>query len=164
MMPGTKTKKQPKKNPVGKTSTKKATSGRSKQTVKKKPPAKKAVKTVVKKTSKTSVSVKEVAKKTGKKKDTSNGERKYVLDPVLVINNAHTMHEQLMALINAKKNVVIDASAVEMADTSILQLLLAFVKKLHAEDLKVTWINPSNELLSRAKILDLTEKLGLTGS
>lgn len=150
-MPKTKTKKQPKKKSVEKTSTKKAVAGRNKQMVKKKPSVKKGVKTAVKK----------AGKKPGKKSGASNGERKYVLDSVLVINNAHTMHGQLTALINAKKNVVIDASAVEMVDTSILQLLLVFVKKLHAENLKATWMNPSNEFLSRAKILDLTEKLGL---
>ena len=152
-MPKTNTKKQPRK----KTSTKKV------------------VKTAVKKTSKTPVSgkvsrktsgkkvTKKNSKKTSKKSSASNGERKYVLDSVLVINNAHTMHGQFMALINAKRNVVIDASSVEMVDTSILQLLLAFVIKLHAEDLKVTWMNPSNELLNRAEILDLSEKLGLAG-
>lgn len=136
-----------------KTKTKKRVAGRKKRTIKKKSSVKKVVKATVKKTGKTS-----------KKKDASNGKRKYVLDSVLVINNAHTMHEQFIALIKTKKNVVIDASSVEMVDTSILQLLLAFVKKLHAEDLKVSWMNPSNELLSRAEMLNLTEKLCLTES
>ena len=95
-----------------------------------------------------------------KSKSKSKGERKYVLDSVLVINNAATMYGQLNALLEANMDISIDASSVEMADTSIMQLLLAFVKKLQTNDLKVTWRNPSNELLSRAAMLDLTDELG----
>jgi len=130
-----------------------------------KSPAKKSVKNAIKKSGKTSDQKKKALKKSGNKKtDASTGERKYVLDSVLVINNAQTIHGQLTALINAKQNIVIDASSVEMADTSILQLLLSFVKKIHTQNLKVRWENPSHELLSRAEMLDLKERLGLAGS
>lgn len=129
----------------------------------KKSHASKAPKKKVKKKAAKKVTKKVAKKKAAKKsaKNASGGERKYVLDSVLVINNAHTMHGQLSALINTKKNIVIDASSVEMADTSIFQLLLAFVEKINENNLKVTWMKPSKELISRADMLDLTEKLGL---
>lgn len=130
--------------------------------------AKKSVKKTVKKTAKKSGKTngvkKKAAKKTAKKKsDSAGGERKYILDSVLVINNAQTIHGQMTALVKAKQDIVIDGSTVEMADTSILQLLLAFVKKIQADGKKVTWMSPSSELISRAEMLNLKDQLGLTG-
>lgn len=135
---------------------KKSTAGKKKRAAGKKSSVKKKAGKAVKKSSEAPA-----GKKTEKKEGGSGGERKYTLDSVLVINNAQTIHGQLNALVDAGKNVVIDASAVEMADTCVLQLLTAFVMKLQAEDLKATWLDPSSELLSRAKMLDLSEKLGL---
>jgi anti-anti-sigma regulatory factor len=144
-----------------KTSKEKNAAGKKKQTAEKKPTEKNTAKKTIKKSGKASASGKKGAKKSRKNKDVSSGERRYVLDSVLVINNSNTIHGQLNALINAKKDIVIDASSVEMTDTSVLQLLLAFVKKLHAEGLKVTWVSPSRELLNRAEILGITEQLDL---
>jgi len=83
------------------------------------------------------------------------------LDPVLVISNAQTLHVQLGALLDTKQNITIEAFAVEMVDTAILQLLLAFVIKIKAQGRKIIWTKPSEELIRRATILNLQTGLGL---
>ena len=83
------------------------------------------------------------------------------LDPVLVISNAQTLHVQLGALLDTKQNITIEAFAVEMVDTAILQLLLAFVIKIKAQGRKIIWIKPSEELIRRATTLNLQTGLGL---
>ena len=83
------------------------------------------------------------------------------LDPVLVISNAQTLHVQLGALLDTKQNITIEAYAVEMVDTAILQLLLAFVIKIKAQGRKIIWTKPSEELIRRATILNLQTGLGL---
>ncbi|MCH8162531.1 MAG: STAS domain-containing protein, partial [Proteobacteria bacterium] len=50
-----------------------------------------------------------------------------ILDSIITINDAQTMYTQLRSLLESKQDITIDASAVEMLDTAILQLLLAFV-------------------------------------
>lgn len=55
----------------------------------------------------------------------------------------------------------IDGSNVETIDTSGLQLLLALVKKLQANNKTVQWTSPSDLLTSSASKLGLTEKLML---
>ena len=84
-----------------------------------------------------------------------------VLKVVLAINDAKALHTELGEKLEAKKDISIDASAVEMADTAILQLLLAFVQKSQLQNLAVKWINPSQEFLNRSETLNLTGMLGL---
>ena len=85
------------------------------------------------------------------------------LDSVLVINDVQTMYAQLEKMLESKQNITIDASAVEMLDTAILQLLLAFVIKIKAQNREVIWIKPSAEMISRAATLNLQARLGLDG-
>ncbi len=85
------------------------------------------------------------------------------LDSVLVINDVHTMYAQLKTMLESKQNITIDASAVEMLDTAMLQLLLAFVIKIKAQNREVIWIKPSAELISRVTTLNLQKELGLDG-
>ena len=85
------------------------------------------------------------------------------LDSVLVINDVQTMYAQLDTMMESKQNITIDASAVEMLDTAILQLLLAFVIKIKAQNRDVIWIKPSAEMISRAATLNLQARLGLDG-
>jgi anti-anti-sigma regulatory factor len=132
-------------------------------------PKKSAEKNTVKKSGKVSATNKKkvvkkpekTTKNPAKKKNVATEERSYTLDAVLVINNAHMIYGQLNTLIDAKKDILIDASSVEMVDTSILQLLLSFVLKQQQQSLKVSWLNPSSELLTRAKMLDVANQLGL---
>ncbi len=85
------------------------------------------------------------------------------LDSVLVINDVQTMYAQLDTMLESKQNIIIDASAVEMLDTAMLQLLLAFVIKIKAQNREVIWIKPSAEMISRAATLNLQARLGLDG-
>lgn len=84
-----------------------------------------------------------------------------ILDPVVVINNARTLH-QTLADIDGDADVTIDASAVEMIDTAVLQLLFAFVNKVQAGDHKISWKSPSEEFVSRADLLGLSRHLGIS--
>ena len=81
------------------------------------------------------------------------------LDSVAVINNAKALHDEFCKV--ADTDVNIDASAVEMIDTAILQLLYAFVVKVNSSNHKVNWINPSDELVYRATLLGLSQNMGI---
>jgi len=81
------------------------------------------------------------------------------LDSVAVINNAKVLYEEFGKLTNTDVNI--DASAVEMIDTAILQLLYAFVIKVTSNNHKINWINPSDEFISRASLLGLSRNMGI---
>jgi len=83
------------------------------------------------------------------------------LDSVAVINNAKTLYQDFSQVAD-NADVNIDASAVEMIDTAILQLLFAFVMKVKASSHKVNWIKPSDEFISRATLLGLNQHMGIT--
>ena len=82
------------------------------------------------------------------------------LDSVVVINNAGSLY-QTLAEIDDDSDVTIDASAVEMIDTAVLQLLFAFTRKVQAGNHRVSWKNPSDEFISRADLLGLSQHLGI---
>ena len=82
------------------------------------------------------------------------------LDSVVVINNAKSLY-QTLAEIDDDSDVTIDASAVEMIDTAVLQLLFAFSRKVQAGNHRISWINPSDEFVSRADLLGLSRHLGI---
>jgi|GEM_PF-840025 len=91
-------------------------------------------------------------------------ETRLVLDSIITINDAQTMYTQLNLLVKLKQDITIDASAVEMLDTAILQLLLAFVNKIRAQNREVVWSKPSEEMINRATTLNLQAGLGLDGA
>ncbi len=84
-----------------------------------------------------------------------------VLESSLVINNASGFYETLKELAAGEQTIEIDASKVEIIDSAILQLLVAFVLDLSEKDIPLSWHKPSENLLNKASILGLTEKLGL---
>lgn len=86
---------------------------------------------------------------------------KIVLKAVLAINDAKALYAELGKKLETKKDISIDASAVEMVDTAILQLLLAFTQKSQLQNVAVKWVKPSQEFLSRSRTLNLTRLLGL---
>jgi anti-anti-sigma regulatory factor len=87
---------------------------------------------------------------------------KIVLKAVLAINDAKALYAELGKKLETKKDISIDASAVEMVDTAILQLLLAFARKSQLQNVAVKWVKPSHEFLSRSETLNLTKLLGLS--
>ena len=129
------------------TTTRKAPAVRKKRVSKKKVSRKKKV--AAKRTSSAPVKNKQVSAYTLK------------LDSVAVINNAKALH-QVLADIDNNCDVNIDASSVEMIDTAVLQLLFAFVKKVQSGHHKVSWDNPSDEFVSRAELLGLSQHLGIS--
>ena len=149
---------------MAKTSVKK--SATKKRVVKKKAisesPAKKS--TTKKSPAKKSTAKKKVVRKIQKpvtRKSASTG-NEIALKAVLVINDAKTLYAELGKKLEAKKDILIDASAVEMVDTAILQLLLAFIRKSQLQNISVEWVKPSQEFLSRSETLNLTSLLGLS--
>ena len=147
------------------------------KTVKKKSPAKKATKNTAKTaaakktaTGKRRISVKEkpgiadTASPETMTPETKTGENNntgYRLDPVLTINGASTLKQELTRLASLEADVSIDASAVEMTDTASLQVLLAFVHQIEAQDRSIHWIEPSERLLANASLLGLKDALQL---
>ena len=103
---------------------------------------------------------KSVAKKKSDKTD-SIKENTLKLDPVLVINNAKTLSQEFGYLIDGTQDISIDASAVEMIDTAILQLLLTITIKVRSTDHKVHWINPSAIFISNVSLLGLSKPFGM---
>lgn len=84
-----------------------------------------------------------------------------ILDSVLVINDAKSLMQKINQLVESNDDISIDASAVEMIDTAILQLLLAATIKIRSSNHKINWINPSDKFISNASLLGLTESLGI---
>lgn len=84
------------------------------------------------------------------------------LNPVLVINNAKSLSQDLDKLVKSNKDINIDASAVEMIDTATLQLLLAATIKINSSNHKVNWNSPSDKFISSASLLGLSELLGIS--
>jgi ABC-type transporter Mla MlaB component len=83
------------------------------------------------------------------------------LDSVVVINNAESLYQEFNQVSN-DTDINIDASAVEMIDTAVLQLLYAFVMKVQSSDHTVNWIKPSKEFLNRANLLGLSQHIGIS--
>lgn len=103
-------------------------------------------------------------KSTGIPAKTTSGKQPDVqtltLDSVVVINNARALYEEFSKI--SSTDVNINASAVEMIDTAILQLLYAFFIKVNSSNHKVNWIDPSDEFKSRATLLGLSQNMGLS--
>ena len=85
----------------------------------------------------------------------------FVLKSNLAINEAAMLHKTLSELSESGEPVVFDASDVEMIDTAIFQLLLAFVLTVKRNEISVGWLKSSAVFLERAEILGLTEALCL---
>jgi phospholipid transport system transporter-binding protein len=71
------------------------------------------------------------------------------------------LHTRLLPFLQQKESVEIDASEVELVDTAALQLLVAFVKALRDRDVTVNWNKPSDTFCETARLLDLSDLLGL---
>ena len=70
-------------------------------------------------------------------------------------------HRQLVTVLASQQAVVLDASQVERADSSALQVLSAFMQDALAQQQSVRWKAPSDALYRSATLLGLTEILNL---
>lgn len=90
-------------------------------------------------------------------------ERTVVLADVADIRCVSALTAQLRELVTTPEPVVVDASAVQRADASILQALLAFVRERRPQGLAVHW-RASAPLTEGARLLGLGDALGLDPS
>jgi anti-anti-sigma regulatory factor len=90
-----------------------------------------------------------------------DGELIVQLEATLGITAARHLYQKLAAVREQKRDVVFDASRIEVVDTAVLQLLMAFVQAMRADGFAVRWKSPSGPLHRTAALLDLEEHLGL---
>lgn len=133
---------------------------RKKSTPKKKAPIEKSIKAKNKKTSSANTRDKQQSNKSVMAKKPSP--HTLTLNPVLVIDNAKSLMLDFSQIIKNNNDIGIDASSVEMIDTAILQLLLAFTIKIKASGNNVHWINPSDKFITNASLLGLSKQLNIS--
>ncbi len=90
--------------------------------------------------------------------------RVVALSAELRIGNARALQAMLSEALASDGEIVIDATAVQSADSSGLQLLYAFVRDSKARGLAVSWRVSEKALRRDAGLLDLDNALGLNGA
>ena len=125
------------------------------------PKKKKVQKVKTEKVKAEKVKAEKKSKKTKSEVDTGDSINRLVLESSLIINNANDVYEALKKLEGAGQEIEIDASKIENIDSAILQLLYAFVLKIKASDMKLSWYKPTEVLLNKASTLGLLKQLGL---
>lgn len=103
----------------------------------------------------------ETTAETASAQDSPAGVRTIVLEPVLNIRNVAALHEQLLTALDAGNKLEIDASAVTVADTSTLQLLLILKRTAIGLQKDVVIDFPSEKFMDACTLLGLSEMLGL---
>lgn len=91
-------------------------------------------------------------------------QRVVALSAELRIGNARALQAMLSEALASDGEIVIDATAVQSADSSGLQLLYAFVRDSKARGLAVSWRVSEKVLRRDAGLLDLDNALGLNGA
>ena len=81
--------------------------------------------------------------------------------PDLDIAAAATLHRQLLDALQTQQPLEIDGQAVRKIHTAVLQLFLSLMIEAQARATPVHWRNPSPALLEGARLLGLTDRLGL---
>lgn len=92
--------------------------------------------------------------------DTGNiGVAQIVLDSMLSIQNVAQLHERLLDALNSCNKIEIDASAVSVADTATLQLLLILKRTAINLQKEVVIDFPSEKFIEAAELLGISEML-----
>jgi len=86
-----------------------------------------------------------------------------VLGANLCVAQINALRAQLIMVLEADGPIVIEAAAVETADTATLQLLTAFVNTVRGQTRAVKWRQPSDVLQNVARLLDLDRFVGING-
>lgn len=96
---------------------------------------------------------------------TSNSEAETVssiiCDEMLDISVVTELRAHLLEALAAKYPVRLDGSAVERADTAVLQVLTAFFQDARAQDISVQWTSASDALIRSAELLGIADILVL---
>jgi len=87
-----------------------------------------------------------------------------VLEEKLGIATANMLKQTLADLYTHDSDIIIDASAVNSADTSAIQLLLAFSEGIAKQSRKVIWKDNSESFLESIRELGLDKYFGLDNS
>ncbi len=82
-----------------------------------------------------------------------------VLPAILNIQGAARLHEQLLAVLQGRKQVIIDARNVNSIDTAALQLLVIFRQETLKSSLDMRIDAPSSQLIAAARLLDVADLL-----
>ncbi len=83
------------------------------------------------------------------------------LDAILNIESAMAFRDTLEELSEKCCNVVLNGRYVETIDTTALQLLLAFVRKVKSNGFKVRWEFPSPVVIGTTAMAGLDVELGV---
>lgn len=94
---------------------------------------------------------------------TAAAQRVVALGSELRIGNARALQATLCEALAAGGEIILDATAVQTADSAGLQLLYAFVRDSKARGMAVSWRLAQPALRRDAGLLDLDTTLGLNG-
>lgn len=83
------------------------------------------------------------------------------LPDVFGIAQAAVMYDEINKQLASKDEIKIDGSAVETVDASALQLLMVLINECKTQGKKVSWHEKSKKINDYAKLLNLTEALGV---
>ena len=83
------------------------------------------------------------------------------LPDVFGIAQAAVMYDEINKQLASNDEIKIDGSAVETVDASALQLLIALINECKQQGKTVSWHEKSDKINDSAKLLNLTESLGV---
>jgi anti-anti-sigma regulatory factor len=78
-----------------------------------------------------------------------------LLEAVLGIVDAQTLHEKLSTVLACATPVVLDGSRVERLDAAAMQVLACFCRAARERGLAISWLSPSSGLQQAAQWLGL---------
>ena len=79
----------------------------------------------------------------------------------LDIASVGALHQQLLSALQTPGPLEIDGRAIQKIHTAALQLFLGFMSEARSQGLSAKWRDPSPAVLEGARLLGLTDSLGL---
>lgn len=84
-----------------------------------------------------------------------------MLENIQDISKSEELKENMLNMVKSSKQINIDASMVARIDGSALQLLCGLFQYAKTNDIKLSWVDPSDALLSSIEFMNLGEELEL---
>jgi len=78
----------------------------------------------------------------------------------LGIAGAETLHSELNQALENHGDMVLDGENLAQVDASIVQLLFAFIRDAHKNEIPLTWNGIPESLQETSRIMGMTETLG----
>ncbi|MBK7543592.1 MAG: STAS domain-containing protein [Candidatus Competibacteraceae bacterium] len=79
----------------------------------------------------------------------------------LDIATVGALHQQLLDALQTSEPLEIDGQAVQKIHAAALQLFLSLMSEAQSQGLSVNWRNPSPAVVEGARLLGLSDRLGL---